>query len=93
MRLTTTVLATLACTQAINLKTTANVNAGFGFLGDAFDAIDDGLDAIGNELGDLGGDLLGSIGDLGDTLAGLGDLALDGLEDGLDDIDFLAGID
>ena len=73
MRLTTTMLATLACTQAINLKTTANVNAGFGFLGDVFDAVDDGFDAIGNgldtfggELGNLTGDLLDSMGNLGD---------------------------
>jgi hypothetical protein len=65
MRLTTTVLATLTSTQAINLKTTANVNAGSGFFGSVFNALDDGFDAIGggldtigNGLGSLGGDLL-----------------------------------
>ena len=77
MRHTTTLLATLACTQAINLKTTANTDAEISFIGGLISGVEDGLDALDDGLGELGDGL----GELGEGLGNLGEWALGGLED------------
>ena len=77
MRLTISLLATLACTQAITLKTTASVNAGWGSFSDAFDDIEDGFDTVVDGFGGGWSDMVDIISRTADELAGAASDILD----------------
>ena len=81
MKQSTTILATLACAQAIKLNSQVEFIPGLDFISDIPDVMSDGLDTVGSGLEDFGDIMLDGIDITMEGLEDIGTITYDGLTD------------